>query len=90
MKTALPYIVWAFGVVLTVVILGALLRFLWGWRKVVLFCALALVFLMSLGLFVALVWRATEWWLNVIPRFWTWWIGPVGGILGIVSFFRGC
>jgi len=23
-------------------------------------------------------------------KHWAWWIGPVGGILGIVSFFRGC
>ena len=23
-------------------------------------------------------------------QFWAWWIGPLGGIIGIISFFRSC
>lgn len=67
MNAALPYIAWLFLVVLAAVIWIPILRFLWGWRNAALFCLAAISLVAFLGLFVALVWRAAEWWLSVIP-----------------------
>lgn len=62
-------IAWVAGAALWLVVVGALVWWSWGWRRAI-GAALAVILLFALvGLGLALIWRAAEWWLSVIPSF---------------------
>lgn len=57
----------ATAIAVWVVIGGPLLWLLWQIRALVVLGLLAVAVIAALGLAAALVWRATQWWMGVIP-----------------------
>lgn len=63
----MAFIYWLLAVFLWIAVIGFWASFFWKWRRVATFCLIAFLSVMSLGLLVALVWRAAQWWLRVLP-----------------------